>query len=55
MNFDCNFFNYKIITFFEIFSKIYKIKHEMIMITKRFGSFVSLRNSNLSLGKYFAP
>ncbi len=55
MNFDCNFFNYKIVTLFKIFSNIYKNKHEMIMIAKRFRSFVSLRNLNLSQEKYIAP
>jgi hypothetical protein len=51
MNFDCSSFNYKIVTIFEIFPKIYKNKHEMIIITKRFGSYVSLRNLIFALWK----
>jgi hypothetical protein len=38
-----------------MFSKIYKNKHEMIMIEKRFGSYVSLRIKTFYKGKYIAP
>ncbi len=55
MNYDWYVFNYKVVTLLEtllmISHKMYKIKHEMIMIAKKFGIYVSPWNLSLSLEK----
>jgi hypothetical protein len=49
MNLDWIAFNYKVVAFFETFSNnrsqsLYKNEHEMVIVAKRFGTYVSLRN-----------